>query len=310
MMRYTQHNTMVELSIIIISFNTSAITKRCLDTVQTSLAHDPQLKTEIIVLDNNSTDDSVDMLRSYAKKLNASGTAVTMKVISSKNNLGFGVGNNEAVKESTGTHVLFLNSDTEALDDAVPQLLKAYKAGSFDFAGAKLLNKDGSLQPSAGRFYTLPVACAALFFFADRYHFTRSSPSYDTQTDWVSGACFITTRKKYDAIGGFDKAIFMYWEEVDLFYRAHLKHLTCGFFHKPTFIHLEGASSKSRTAPIVKVFEGYIHFYEKHYSPLQVRLLKYMLQLKAIVSLTIGKVVHNSYLIETYTQAYEIVKKA
>lgn len=300
---------MPELSIIIISYSTSDITKRCLDTVLTSLAHDARLETEIIVLDNNSADDSVAMLRAYEKKLNASGTAVTMKVIASKENLGFGVGNNEAVKVSSGKYLLFLNSDTEALDDAVPKLLRLYATNTYDFAGAKLLNKDLSPQPSACRFYTLPVAFAALFLFADRYHLTRSSPSSDTQTDWVSGACFITTRTKYDQIKGFDSDIFLYWEEVDLFYRAHLNGLTCGFFHRPTFIHLEGASSKSRTAPILKVFEGYIHFYKKHYSPLHVRLLKYMLQLKAVTSLTIGKLIRNNYLIETYTQAYEIAQK-
>lgn len=300
---------MAELSIIIISYNTEKITKRCLDTVVESLTHQPDLKTEIVVLDNNSPDDSVQMLNTYAKKLKDN-KQISMKVIASNKNLGFGVGNNEAVKESTGKYLLFLNSDTEALKDAVPLLLKKYIKADYDFAGARLLNKDLSLQPSAGRFYTLPVAFAALFLQADRWRYSRSSPSRDTQTDWVSGACFITTRKKYDSIGGFDPEIFMYFEEMDLFYRAHQKGMITGFFSEPTFIHLEGASSKSRTGPILKVFEGYIHFYRKHFSPLHVRLLQYMLQLKAITSLIIGKITNNSYLIETYTKAYEIAKKA
>ena len=101
----------------------------------------------------------------------------------------------------------------------------------------------------------------------------------------------------------------MYFEEVDLFYRARLNGLTTGFLHEPTFIHLEGASSNSRTQPILKVFEGYIHFYKKHYSPLHVRMIQYMLQLKAISSLFIGKLTGNDYLVETYRQAYEIAQK-
>lgn len=294
----------MDLSIIIISYNTKEITKRCLDTVLASLAHDPSISHEVIVLDNASTDGSIEMLKSYAKQ------QPTLKIIDSKENLGFGNGNNKAVEASTGEHLLFLNSDTEALDDAIPELLTLFLKDTYSFAGAKLLNKDMSLQASAGRFYTLPIAFAALFLFADRYHVTRFSPSHDQRVDWVSGACFITSRENYKKLNGFDPQIFMYFEEIDLFFRAYKRDMTVGFFHKPTFIHLEGASSASRTAPIIKVFEGYIHFYKKHYSPLQVTLLKGMLQLKAIVSLVIGKIFNNSYLVETYTKAYEVVKKA
>lgn len=295
---------MVDLSIIIISYNTKDITKKCLDTVFASLSHDPSVSSEVIVLDNASTDGSVEMLHTF------SATEPRLRFISSFNNLGFGRGNNEAVKASTGTYLLFLNSDTETLEDAIPQLLSQFKSSSYAFSGGKLLNKDLTPQPSAGRFYTLPVAFAALFLFADRYHLTRYSPSRDQKVDWVSGACFITTRENYDKLNGFDPQIFMYFEEVDLFYRAYKHDMTVGFFHKPTFIHLEGASSASRTAPIVKVFEGYVHYYKKHYSPLQVTILKYMLQLKAITSLMIGRIFRNNYLVETYTKAYEVAQKA
>jgi GT2 family glycosyltransferase len=298
------YTSCMQLSIIIISYNTKEITQRCLDTVFRSLEHDSLLKYEVIVLDNASSDGSVAMLQTYAD------LQPNLKVIQSKENLGFGKGNNEAVVASSGEYLLFLNSDTEAIDDAIPNLFLHYTKHGFDFGGARLLNKDGTVQPSVGRFYTLPIACAALFLFADRYHLTRYSPRTVKKVAWVSGACFITSRTKYDLLHGFDPEIFMYWEEVDLFYRAFKEGMTVGFFPQPTFIHLEGASSGSRTAPILKVFEGYIHFYKKHYSPLQVRLLKYMLQLKAGVSLLIGKLFGNSYLVETYSKAYEIVKKA
>lgn len=289
---------MPELSIIIISYNTKAITKRCLETVMASLKTDPVLKAEIIVLDNNSTDGSVEMLKSFAG----------IECIFSKENLGFGKGNNEAVKHAKGEYLLFLNSDTEALDDAIPQLLAQFKESTFDFAGARLLNKDRSIQLSVGRFYTLPISFLALFLFADRWHGTRYSPSRIQKVDWVSGACFITHAQTYSKLNGFDPAIFMYWEEVDLFYRASQKNLSVGFFPQPTFIHLEGASSKSRTAPILKVYEGYLIFYMKHYSPLHVGVLRCMLQLKALSSLLVGKLIGSTYLTETYSKAYEVSK--
>ncbi len=294
---------MPELSIIIVSYNTHDITKRCLETVVASLKTAPSIKSEIIVLDNNSTDGSVELLKSFSGDEN-----VIFRAIFSHENLGFGKGNNEAVKQAKGEYLLFLNSDTEALEDAIPKLLTQFKNSSFDLAGARLLNKNKTIQLSVGRFYTLWVAFLALFMFADRWHGTRYSPNSIQKVDWVSGACFITRRRTYDKLHGFDPTIFMYWEEVDLFYRASKKNLSVGFFPQPTFIHLEGASSKSRTAPIIKVFEGYIIFYTKHYSPLQVRILLYMLQLKALSSLLVGKLIGNTYLVETYSRAYEVSK--
>ena len=298
---------MPELSIIIISYNTKDITQHCLDTVLQSLKDDPKMQVEIIVLDNASTDGSKEMLLNYEKKLN-NHHSIHLCFYPSTINLGFGPGNNEAVKHARGRYLLFLNSDTEALDNAIPQLLTLYKQHNFDFAGAKLLNKDLTPQLSASRFYSLPVAFAALFLFADKWHFTRFSPRHIKKVDWLSGACFITTKDRYEKLHGFDPKIFMYWEEVDLFYRAHIAGMTTSFFPQPCFIHLEGASSASRTQPILKVFQGYIYFYKKHCSPLQVSILKGMLQLKALLSLAIGKATGNTYLIETYSKAYEIAQ--
>lgn len=298
---------MPDLAIIIVSYNTSSITKRCLDTVVQSLSHDHALSTDIIVLDNNSPDGSADMLKSYAQQLNATQSHVHMKVIAQKENVGFGRGNNIALQHTTAPVLLFLNSDTEALEDAIPQMYLQFKKSKWSFAGAHLINADQTDQLSVGRFYTLPIAFIALFCFGDRLHITRRSPSRDIHVDWVSGACFMARRSDFDKLDGFDPKIFMYWEEVDLFYRARKMDMKVGYFSKPTFVHLEGASSASRTAPIIKVFQGYIHFYKKHHSPLQVMLIKTMLQWKARISILIGKVMRSTYLVTTYTQAYEAI---
>ena len=298
---------MPELSIIIISYNTSALTEKCLETVITSLTTNPGIQAEIIVFDNASNDGSIAMMKKFVKT-HTIPSSITFKPLYSDENIGFGNGNNQAVKQASGEYLLFLNSDTETLEDAIPNLLHSYKNSDFDFAGAKLLNTDNSVQLSVGRFYSLFIAFLALFTFADRWHATRYSPHDVRKVDWVSGACFITRKSLYEKLQGFDPKIFMYWEEVDLFYRASKQGYSVGFFPKPTFIHHEGASSKNRSAPIIKVFEGYLTFYKKHHSPLQVRLLHYMLQLKALCSLLIGKLTGNRYLVETYSKAYEISK--
>ena len=295
----------MDLSIIIISYNTKELTKKCIETVRTSLKQDPDIKAEIIVLDNASSDSSAKMLATLKSQFS------NLKLITNSENVGFAKGNNQAVKSAHGKFLLFLNSDTGALHDAVPKLYRLFTHNSygFDFAGAKLLYSDGSQQASIGRFYTLPVACAALFLRGDHWNISRSSPNSVVKTDWVSGACFITSKETFTALGGFDESIFMYWDEMDLFYRAHKRRLSVGFFPNPRFIHHEGASSSSRTQPILKVYEGYLYFYKKHFSRIDLKILKFMLQLKAILAVLIGRLTRNEYLITTYKQAYDIAQK-
>jgi len=291
----------MDLSIVVISYNTKNLTKKCIQTVLASLKDDTRLTWEIIVLDNASSDGSVEMLKKFGNEV---------VLIEGKENVGFGKGNNIAVKKAQGTYVMFLNSDTEAVGDAVPHLYNVFSNNKlgFDVAGARLLNSDGTLQASAGRFYTLPVAFAGLFLRADAWGFSRNSPRIAKKVDWVSGACFIMRKSNFQKLGGFDESLFMYFEEVDLFYRAHQKGLNVGFFPEPTFIHHEGASSKSRTQPILNIYSGYIYFYKKHYSPIHLKILKDMLQLKAILSFVVGKLTGNRYLVETYSKARELLK--
>ncbi len=298
---------MTDLSIIIISYNTSDITKKCLETVISSLKDAP-FSTEIVVLDNASSDNSLSVLREMSK----SSKEIPIRVIESKENLGFSKGNNKAVKEARGANLLFLNSDTEVLDDAISSLYSFFTGDTniYNFVGPKLIEKDGETpQHSAGRFYSLPVIFAALFLRGDYYGLTRSSPNTIKRVDWVSGACFICKREDFEKLGGFDEGIFMYMEEIDLLYRANKKHMSTGFYPTARFIHLEGSSSSSRTNPILGVYKGILYFYKKHhtrFAGLQLSFLRIMLQLKAVISLCIGFLVNNEYLKKTYGEALKI----
>lgn len=304
---------MIDLSIIIISFNTREITKKCLESIADSLK-DSSLKYEIIIFDNDSTDGSVKMLYEFKKQH----SSISIKVIESKENLGFSKGNNAAVKHAQGKHLLFLNSDTEILssaqNDGIDSISSLYSFFTSDlniyaFVGPKLLEKDGKTpQASAGRFYTLPVVFAALFLRGDYYGLTRFSPRYTKQVDWVSGACFMCTKSDFEMLGGFDEAIFMYMEEIDLLYKAKKHNLLTGFYPNSRIIHLGSASSNGRSEPIIQVFKGFLYFYKKHNSRLQLQTLRIMLQFKALVSITIGKIINSSYLSKTYAQAYGITK--
>src|SRR3989338_1830002 len=286
----------VDLSIIVISYNTKQITKDCLESIIKSLKNS-SINYEIIVIDNISNDDSLEMIRKYSNKYS------NIELIENKENVGFGRANNQGVKLAKSDYILFLNSDIIVLEDAIEKLYNFYKQNEkkINFLGGKLLNKDMSLQPSSAPFYTLPVIFAALFLRGDYWGLTRNSPKTLKETDWVSGACILTKKKYFNKISGFDERVFMYMDEVDLLYRAKKKGMSVYFYPEARFIHLGSASSKGKkTYPILQVFNGLMFFYEKHHSKTKQFILKIMLKLKALIGLAIGQIINDEYLKETY----------
>lgn len=292
----------INLSIIIVSFNTKEITKQALDSINRSLKNS-KIKYEIIVVDNNSHDGSKKMLEDYAKKKQNNTI-----YIQTNTNLGFGKGNNLGVKKSNGKYILLINSDTIVLNRAIEKLFYFYKENEkkVHFLGPKLLNKDLTPQPSAAYFFSLPVVFAALFLKGDYWGLTRFSPNKFCQVDWLSGACILTKKTYYNILNGFDEKIFMYMEEVDLLYRAKKLGLKTYFYPNAQIIHLGSASSAGKTFPILQVYKGFIFFYKKHYSKLSLLILYFLLKLKAIISLIIGKIKKDNYLINTYEKAFWI----
>ncbi len=295
----------IELSVIILSYNTEALTRQTIESIYRSTGLDPN-RFEIIVLDNASTDDSVQMLRKLAKN------HTNLHVLENKENTGFSKGNNIASKQAKGTYFLFLNSDIIVQEKGIDNLLSYLKTheNSAHFVGGKLLNKDESDQASCGPFYTLPVVFGALFLRGDYWGLTRYSPDEVKRVDWVSGACLMTKREYFEKVGGFDEGIFMYMEEIDLLYRAKKHGYQTYFIPDARFIHLGSASSEGKTYPILQVYRGFLYFYKKHYSPGAVTVLKGMLQLKARIAIFLGKLTGKNYLIETYGKAKSIASMA
>jgi len=302
-----------ELSIIIISYNTKKITIDCLNSIITSLNNvetglkpvsTNKLYYEIIVVDNGSIDRSIEFINKLRTKY------PFIKLIENKENVGFAKANNQAVKQTKARYLLFLNSDTLVIENAINRLLEYFKRNEnkIHFLGPKLLNKNQTPQPSCGPFYTLPVVFGALFLKGDYWGLTRYSPSKVKEVDWISGACILTKKEYFDKLNGFDENIFMYMDEIDLLYRAKKRGHKVFFFPEAQFIHLGSASSAGKTYPILQVYRGFLYFYRKHYPKMAVFFLKILLKLKAAISLTIGRLSNNRYLIETYEQAFKLVE--
>lgn len=291
----------IQLSIIVINYNTKEITNQCLRSILNSL-RDKVINFEIILIDNASTDGSFEFFSQLSQQI------PQINYIYNKKNLGFGKANNQGLKSAKGEYILFLNSDTIILNKAINKLLNFYQKNEdrIHFLGPKLLNKDFTSQPSAGYFFNLLGAFAALFLKGDRIGLTRLSPSKIKKIDWISGACILTKKKIMKKIDGFDENIFMYMDEVDLLYRAKQKGYSSYIYPEAKIIHY-GSASSTKTYPILQLYKGLIYFYKKHYSTPLLFILKLMLYFKAIIGILMGKMFKNRYLIETYSQALKVI---
>ena len=292
----------IDLSIVIVSYNTKKITEDCIKSINRSLTN-TKIKYEIIVVDNNSLDGSAQTLEKIAQDQSSH-----LVYFQTGSNQGFGRGNNFGVKKASGEYILLLNSDTIVLNRSIEKLFDFYIANEkfIHFLGPKLLNSDLTAQSSVAKFFTLPVVFVTLLLKGDYWGATRSSPNKFCQVNWVSGACIMTTKKIFQRLGGFDKNIFMYMEEVDLLYRAKKIGLNTFFYPESQIIHLGSASSSGKTFPILQVYKGFLFFYKKHYSLFHLIALHAILKVKAIVAYLIGKIKGNQYLINTYEQAFKI----
>ncbi len=288
----------MDLSIVIVSFNTKQLLDDCLASVYRSLK-DSRVDYELIIVDNVSTDGTREMLK---KKY------PVIRTILNKENVGFGRGNNQGMEAAKGDYIFLLNSDTIVLNNAIAKLLSFARQHPKHFVGPKLLNLDRSVQTSCGPFFSLPVIFAALFVRGDRLGLTRWSPSRTRRVDWVSGAALMGPKKLFMDNLLFDEKIFMYMEEIDLLYRARKKGYKTLFYPRSVIIHLgSGSSTNKKKGPVLNIYKGLKYFYIKHHAPWKVRILLLMLKAKAAIAWCIGLVTGSQYLKETYAEAFRLV---
>ncbi|MFC1646858.1 glycosyltransferase family 2 protein [Patescibacteria group bacterium] len=291
-----KHRT--DLSIIIVSYNTKDLTDDCLRTLYESLKGS-KIKTEVVVIDNVSTDGTKEMIgKKYPK----------VTLVKNKENVGFGRANNQGIKMASGDQILLLNTDIVVLKDAIVKLYRQSKKRGNAFLGGKLYNADRTSQASCGPFFNLTTVMLMLFFKGDQLGITRFSPNKPIKTDWISGACIIAPKKLFLKNLLFDESIFMYMDEVDLLYRARKMGYGTYFYPSARFIHYGAASSKEKKkSPVINIYRGLIYFYKKHYSYWKLICLYIMLKTKAGVGWIIGVLVGNKYLKSTYGEAFWMV---
>ncbi len=283
----------MDLSIIIVSFNTKDLLQDCLNSV---FKQTKGIKFEVIVVDNVSTDGSVEMLRKGFPQV---------ALIENKKNLGFAKANNQGIRKAKGKYVLLLNSDTELKGNPLAKLVKfAQGHPRAGVIGSRLLYPDGTPQPSTAPFLTLPRAILWLTT-ADR--FLYSSPPKTGQVDWVMGAALMAKKEALKKVGLLDERIFMYMEEQEWCYRFKKRGWQVWFYPEAEIFHLErGGSPEGRQRAILGIYEGLIYFYQKHFPSWQVFVIKLLLKTKALGVWLIGILTGNRYFKETYAKAFKL----
>jgi len=257
----------MKLSVIIVNYNVKYFLEVCLHSVLRAIKG---IDAEIIVVDNNSKDDSCRMVKEKYP---------SVILIENKENTGFSRANNQAVAIARGEYLLFLNPDTVMPEDFFSKSL-AYmdahpEAGAL---GPKLIDGKGQFAPDAKK--SFPSITVALFKttginklfpkspYFNKYYAVHIGENETAPVEVLSGCCMLVRTKVIKEIGGaFDEDYFMYCEDVDLCYRIQKAGYKNIYFPEAILIHYKGESTRKMTLTYVRIFnEALIKFVKKHYS--------------------------------------------
>ena len=260
------------ISIIIVSWNISALLRDCLQSIVATAEH---LPIEIIVVDSHSADDTVAMVQREFPDV---------KLLAQTENVGFPRGNNIGLAQAQGDYFLLLNPDA-TLQEGALRLMIAYidahpKVGVL---GPQLHNPDGSHQSSRRRFPTFwtglfestwlqPYAPPSLLA---HYYLTDSADTEIQQVDWVSGACLLTRRTVFDQVGGMDEGYEMYSEEVD--WCRRIKEVGWQVVYMPmahVFHHVGKSSEQAVTRRHIQFNRAKLRYFRKYHGETTYALLR------------------------------------
>ncbi|MDW8274557.1 MAG: glycosyltransferase, partial [Chitinophagales bacterium] len=255
----------MQLSIIIVSYNVRHFLSLCLQSVFAAVKN---IQAEIIVVDNNSTDDTVKWLR----------TVSGITLIENKQNVGFSAANNQGIRIAKGRYILLLNPDTVVGEDTFEKCLAFMnehpEAGAL---GVRMIDGSGKFLPESKRSLPTPFVSfckmfglSALFPYSrifGRYHLKYLDEHKNHQVEVLSGAFMWLRAEALQKVGLLDESFFMYGEDIDLSYRIMQAGYVNYYFASTTIIHFKGESTKKASFNYVKVFyQAMIIFARKHFS--------------------------------------------
>lgn len=284
---------MLDLAIIIVNYNTRGELDRCLESIAAS---DCRYTHEVVVVDNRSTDGSVEMVRSEHPWVR--------HVVEAQRNGGYAYANNLGLRRAglgaeghdAPRYVLLLNPDTVLPPDALERTV-AYMDEHPDVGalGPKLVRQDGSLDKACRRSFPTPRVSFYHMSYLDRlfpasprfarYNLTYLDPDVPADVDAVVGAFMLIRTAALRQVGLLDESFFMYGEDLDLCYRLKGRGWRVRYHPEVTVLHIKGASSRKNSARATAAFYDAMRiFHAKHYRARTFFLVNWLIELAIHVS--------------------------
>ena len=254
----------MQLSVIILNYNVRYFLEQCVLSVEKALAG---IDGEIIVIDNNSPDDSCAMMKAKFPHI---------KLIENKENSGFPKGNNIGVAEAKGEYLCILNPDTIVAEDTFTEILKTENWQlNTGIVGCKLIDGSGAFLPESKRGVPTPwVAFTKIFGlyklfpnsnWFNQYYAQHLSENETGKVAILVGAFMVLKRELYLQVGGFDENCFMYSDDIDLSYMILKTGKSNYYFHETSVIHYKGESTVRDGTYMKRFREAMQFFYKKHF---------------------------------------------
>lgn len=253
----------MQLSVIILNYNVRYFLEQCILSVQKALEG---IDGEIIVIDNASSDDSCNMMKTKFPHI---------KLIENTANLGFPKGNNIGVAQAKGEYICILNPDTVVAEDTFTKIINSkfqIPNSKLGIIGCKLIDGTGNFLPESKRGVPSPwVAFTKIFGlykisnYFGRYYAQHLSEDESGTVDILVGAFMMMKRKLYLEVGGFDENCFMYSDDIDLSYLVLKTGKSNYYFHDTSVIHYKGESTVRDETYMKRFQEAMQFFYNKHF---------------------------------------------
>ena len=269
----------MKLSIVIVNYNVKYFLEQCLISVQKACKG---ISSEIFVVDNNSVDGSVKMLREKFKDV---------ILIANTDNKGFSKANNQAIRKSKGEYVLLLNPDTIVEDDTfrkVVLFMDEHPDGGG--LGVKMIDGNGKYLPESKRGFPSPEASFYKIFglsklfpkskMFSKYHLGYLDKEKTYSVDVLAGAFMLLRKSVLDKIGLLDESFFMYGEDIDLSYRIVKAGYKNYYYPETRIIHYKGESTKKSSVNYVVIFyKAMVIFAKKHLSKKNAKLFSFLINI-------------------------------
>ena len=245
----------MKLSVVILNYNVRYFLELCIKSVQAAIA---DLDAEIIVVDNNSSDDSCEMVKRLFPNVT---------LIENNENFGFSKGNNIGVAQAKGDYICILNPDTVVAEDTFQKILRyADTIPNMGILGCQLIDGCGQFLPESKRNIPTPtVSIKKILGFSNAYYANHLSLSDIGKVDVLVGAFMLLKKEIYVEVQGFDEDYFMYGEDIDLSYKVLKAGYQNMYYGKTTVLHYKGECTLKDDTYAKRFYGAMQIFYNKHF---------------------------------------------